>query len=305
MRELIVGTRGSQLALTQTHSVVEMIVHRMNHRCRIEVIHTTGDIEKDIPLDSSGEIGLFTRALERALLDGEIDIAVHSLKDLPLKMPDGLAIAAVPHRGEVGDVMLIAPEAHHPAGEGEHSCSWIQIPIRQGAIVGTGSPRRRAEIKSVRDDLIVQPIRGNVTTRINLLKSGQVDALVMAAAGLKRLNLNLGDLILHPLDTSFFVPAPGQGALAIQMRSDDLSMEEVYCTLNDPITEACVLAERGLLELFGGGCSLPMGALVTMEGDDFQLCGFWFDGKTSHYAQLIHDESDEGVNQLFIMLRKD
>ena len=295
MRELIVGTRGSQLAMTQTHHVIAVIENRTDYRCRVEIIHTTGDIEKEIPLASSGEIGLFTRAIERGLLEGVIDIAVHSLKDLPLTMPDGLAMAAIPSRGEIGDVLIIAPKSHHS--------EYHKIPIQQGATVGTGSPRRRTQLQSVRDDLIVQPIRGNVTTRINLLKSGKLDALVMAAAGLKRLNLDLGDLIVHPLDPSVFVPAPGQGALAIQMRSEDRRKEEIYSALNDPVTEACVVAERWLLKLFGGGCSLPMGALVTREGNDFRLCGFWYEDNTPHHAHLTDNDLERGIDQLFRVLR--
>jgi hydroxymethylbilane synthase len=238
---LIIGSRGSKLALWQANWVKEQLESR-GQECRIEIIHTTGDKITDVPLAQVGSKGVFTKEIEDALLAKSIDIAVHSLKDMPTDLPEGLIIAAIPPREDPHDAL-------------------IGIKLRElprYAKIGTSSLRRTSQLRALRADLRIEPIRGNLDTRLRKLDEGQCDAIVLAAAGLKR--LGWGDRITEILTPDIMCPAVGQGALAIETRDDQGVAFQVAKTLTDNRTAVCVVAERTLLAALGGGCQVPIGA---------------------------------------------
>jgi hydroxymethylbilane synthase len=237
---LVIASRGSQLALWQAHWVEEQLI-AAGHECRIEIIKTTGDKITDVPLAKVGTKGLFTKEIEEALLDGRADLAVHSLKDLPTELPEGLALAAVPEREDPRDAIVGRRLADLP----------------RGAKVGTSSLRRAAQLRKLRPDLTIESVRGNLDTRLRKLDQGQYDAVVVAAAGLKR--LGWADRIAEVLDPSIMCSAVGQGALAIETRSSGAGWT-ACAPLNDPATHTAVTAERGVLGALGGGCQVPIGA---------------------------------------------
>jgi hydroxymethylbilane synthase len=247
---LIIGSRGSQLALWQANWVRNRL-ELLGAECRIEIIKTTGDKITDVPLAKVGGKGLFTKEIEDALLDGRIDLAVHSLKDLPTELPAGLFIAAIPEREDPRDALVGKRLAELPAG----------------SRVGTGSLRRVAQLKAHRPDLIIESIRGNLDTRLRKLSEGQYDALVLAAAGLKR--LGWADRIAEYLDV--MCPAVGQGALAIETRHDGGLGETACRKLDHAPTRAAVTAERAVLNALGGGCQVPIGAHATVDGETLHL----------------------------------
>ena len=248
MKALILGTRGSSLALTQSRWVASQLEAATGRSVELRIIRTTGDAVQDRPLPEIGGKGLFTAELDRALLDGEIDFAVHSLKDLPTEMEPGLVLAAVPEREDPRDVLVVRE------GTAPRIMNW-----RRGARLGTSSTRRRALALAVRADLEVEPIRGNVDTRLRKLDEGQVDALVLAAAGLRR--LGLGRRTSHALDVTLWPPAPGQGALGILAREGDSETGSTLATLDDAAARTATTFERTLLAALGGGCSAPIAAV--------------------------------------------
>lgn len=235
---LTIGSRGSELALWQARFVAEKL-EALGAATRIEIIKTTGDHLQTASLVQAGGKGLFTKEIEDALLAGAIDVAVHSLKDLPTETPEGLAITAVPERDDPRDAML--------------GSRLDELP--NGATVGTSSGRRAAQLRIMRPDLNIQPIRGNVDTRLRKLKEGQYDAVVLAAAGLHRLGLS--HEIAEVLSPQQMCPAAGQGALAIQTRKNDAAAE-ICATLNHELTSQSVACERTVLAALGGGCQLPV-----------------------------------------------
>jgi hydroxymethylbilane synthase len=239
---LTIGSRGSQLALWQAQFVAEHL-NRRGVTTRIEIIRTTGDHLQTASLVQAGGKGLFTKEIEEALLAGVIDVAVHSFKDLPTETREGLAIAAVPQREDPRDAILGNP--------------LDQVP--HGASVGTSSGRRAAQLRILRPDLNVQPIRGNVDTRLRKLKEGHYDAVVLAAAGLRR--LGLAHEIAEVFSPERMCPAAGQGALAIQTRESDPA-REICAQFNDEPTSQAVTCERTVLAALGGGCQLPVGAFA-------------------------------------------
>ncbi len=258
-RPVRVGARGSKLALRQVEEVIAALQSlQLGVAFDIRVISSAGDRDAAAPLPSLG-VGVFVKELEEALLAGEVDMAVHSLKDLPTKLPDGLRIAAVGPRRDPRDALVSATGA-----------GLAGLPA--GARVGTGSPRRECLVKSVRPDLEVVPIRGNVPTRLAKLDGSNYDALVLAAAGLERLGLLAQAAEL--LDPQDFIPAPGQGTLAIEVRSADSRMTSLAEAVNHDATHAAVSAERAFLRALGGGCALPIGAYASVEGDALSLTGF-------------------------------
>jgi len=240
---LTIGSRGSQLALWQARWV-ESRLSEHGLACRIEIIHTTGDKITDVPLAKVGVKGLFTKEIEEALLRGQIDLAVHSLKDMPTELPAGLEITAVPEREDARDAMVGLRLAD----------------LKPGARVGTSSLRRSAQLRKIRPDLILESIRGNVDTRLRKLDEGQFDAIVMAAAGLKR--LGWADRIAEILPPEVMCPAPGQGALAIETRIG----ESACVSLEHAPSRAAVNAERAVLASLGGGCQVPIGAYAHIDG---------------------------------------
>lgn len=252
-----VGTRASALALAQTGTVCDSL-RKLGASVEIVPMKTEGDRLAETRLADVGGKGLFVKELEDALLRGDIDVAVHSLKDLPAEVPSGLVLAAYPEREDPRDVLVTRD------GGTLHE-------LRTGAVVGTSSPRRRAITLSVRPDLSVQPIRGNVDTRLRKLAEGQVDAVILAAAGLRRLGLEPAHAEL--LSADLFVPAVGQGILGIEARSDDRRTLAVLGGVDDAATRACAMAERAYLRRLGASCVTPMAAHARIEETRLTLTG--------------------------------
>ncbi len=249
-----IGTRGSRLARWQATWVADRLRDRHPWLIvEIVEIKTEGDRDRNSPLAEIGGAGVFTKEIQRALVDGAVDVAVHSLKDLPTAGPPGLILAAIPTREDTADA-LIAPR-HRTLAE-----------LPPGASVGTGSIRRRAMLLHARPDLNIVGVRGNVETRLNKAVSGELDAVVLAEAGLRR--LGLADHVTDRLDVPAFLPAVGQGALGIECRRDDATTMGIVAALNDPETHRAVTAERRLLAELEGGCMIPLAALArtTTEG---------------------------------------
>lgn len=228
----------------------------------VVLIRTDGDAVRDRPLAEIGGKGLFTREIEQALLAGEIDLAVHSYKDVPITQPlvdvSGLVIAAVPPREDPHDV-LVCPTADSIAA------------LLPGSRIGTSSHRRRAQLLAIRDDLKILPIRGNIDTRLEKLQSGEFDAILLAMAGLKRSTLFDSEW-MYPIPPAQMLPAPAQGALAVQCRADDENTRSLVATLDDVVTRRCVDAERRLVELLDGDCHSPIAALAEITDDRLTLC---------------------------------
>ena len=252
---LVAGTRRSNLALVQTQQVVDAL-HTLEPGLDVQVRHvvTQGDRTQG-PLHEAGK-GAFTGALEAALLDGHIDLAVHSLKDLPIASPPGLLVAAVLNRDSARDILITATGT-----DLEH--------LEPGSRVGTSSQRRRAQLKAYRSDLNLVPIRGNVDTRVRKLERGEVDALVLAEAGLVRLGMI--DLPHIRIDSRVMLPAPGQGALAVQCHEDNLSARRLLQKLDCPKARKETVAERAFLRSLGGGCSMPVGAGAEWNGKSLSM----------------------------------
>ena len=266
---LRLGTRGSLLARTQSQLVASDL-ERLHPGLVVEIVivKTGGDLVTEKPLHDIGGKGLFTRELELALLDGSVDFAVHSYKDVPVTMPlvdvAELLIAATPVREDPRDVLAVRDR-----GVPANASSIVDaLPI--GATVATGSLRRRCQLLARRPDLIVQPIRGNIDTRLRKLVEGQHDAIVLALAGLRRTRL-FDDARMGILDPSEMLPASGQGALALQCRRNDERTRTVLTALHDSATEVCVNAERELVRKLGGDCHSPIAALATLDGDMMRL----------------------------------
>jgi hydroxymethylbilane synthase len=253
MTHITIGSRGSQLALWQSRWVASELQNR-GFTTNIEIIKTTGDKITGVPLSQVGTKGLFTKELEDALLDGSIDIAVHSLKDMPTELPPGLALAATPAREDVRDAICGKPLHGLP----------------KGAKVGTSSLRRTAQLRHHRPDLLIESVRGNVDTRLRKLDEGQYDAILLAAAGLRR--LGWADRIAELLPIELMCPAVGQGALAIEARADATPAALEAClALEDPATRAAITAERAVLATLGGGCQVPIGAYAILDGSTLHL----------------------------------
>jgi len=265
---IILGSRGSDLALWQAHHVKSLLAEQTDLAVEIKVIRTSGDRITDVSLASLPGKGFFTKEIEAALLAGDIDLAVHSHKDLPTESPTGLTIAAVPERGPASECLLVTP----PAWDANAT-----LPLKQGALVGTGSARRAMQLLDLRPDLQIRDLRGNVPTRIRKAIQGQYDAIVLARAGLQRLALDPAPLRVHELDPACFVPAPAQGALAIQVRAGDRLTEKdgrwqpaLACIHHEPTARA-VAAERLVLAALEGGCNLPLGAYASLEQEHIRL----------------------------------
>ncbi len=260
---LVIGSRGSKLALMQAGSVQSaLVLRRPSLDVRIEIIKTTGDVKTE-PLSVIGGKGVFTRELEEALLDGRIDLAVHSLKDLPTIIPERLTIAAICRREDPRDALILASQLETPA-TGLDS-------LRQGAVVGTSSQRRLAQLRNLRADLVFKDVRGNVDTRLRKLDEGQYDVLVLACAGLRRLALE--NRISAQLSLTEMLPAVGQGALAVETRTDDAENVEIVRTLDDAATRLACTAERAFLRGLGGGCELPIAGYAEVDNQQIRLRG--------------------------------
>ncbi len=281
---LIIGSRGSELALWQSNYIksrLEILYPEL--KISIEIIKTTGDKILDSPLSLIGGKGVFTVELERALLRNEIDIAVHSLKDLPTELGEGLTIAAIPERANVEDAFL----------SNDPNAKLFELPA--GAKIATGSLRRKAQILARRPDYEIIDIRGNVPTRIKKLRESNWDGMILASAGLER--LGLGNEISHTISTTDMLPAPGQGALAIEARANDSEVATLLSPLEDSASRLSSSTEREILHTLGGGCQLPLGTYVRKDGDDYLIdaCIAYPNGEGMMKSQMR--TSKDGLSQ--------
>lgn len=261
MKERIVfGSRGSELALWQTNWVKAELEKRFpNIEIEVVIIKTTGDKILDSPLSSIGDKGLFTKELEQALLDGHIDLAVHSLKDIPTKLPAGLTIGAVTKREDVHDVFVSHPKKNQQTIN--------KLP--EGAVVATGSLRRKCQLLSWRPDLHIVDIRGNLSTRLRKLDESDWDGMILARAGLRRLGLEAR--IVEVISFDRMLPAVGQGALAVEMRDGDRRIRRIVNAIDHSITSIVTAAERAFLRYLEGGCQVPIGTYGRIENNEFHL----------------------------------
>ncbi len=256
-KTITIGTRKSLLALWQSNYIKSRLEKEFpDCEVRLRKIVTKGDKILDVPLSKIGGKGLFTKEIETALLDGEADLAVHSLKDMPTKLPEGLCLTAITERAVVGDAFV-----------SNKYKSFADMPA--GAVLGTSSLRRRAQLLAKRPDLDIRDLRGNVDTRLHKLDEGQYDAVILAAAGLTR--LGYADRITETLPCDFCIPAVGQGALAIECRTDNKEVRSMLEFLNHPATKSCTDAERAFLGLVEGGCQVPIGVHAEAEGDRIHI----------------------------------
>jgi hydroxymethylbilane synthase len=282
MIPLRIGTRGSPLALWQAHHVSTLLrAAASDVSIELVEIQTTGDRIRDVPLAQLGGDGVFTKAIQQALADGRVDVAVHSLKDLPTCAVANLILAAVPVRGSVGDAFVSREYA-----------SFDSLPKR--AVVASSSLRRRAQALYRRPDLEMADMRGNVETRLAKLMGGGLTAIILAQAGLERLGLQ--SHITEILDTAWMLPAVGQGALGLECRADDADTRQLLSKIDDAATHATVLAERSLLRGLGGGCQVPVGAVSTREEKNLRLRGVVLspDGRQRVTGEKIatHDKAE-------------
>jgi hydroxymethylbilane synthase len=279
-RKFTIGSRGSQLALWQTNHVKSALErHFPAINFDIKIIKTTGDRLLDTALSKIGDKGLFTRQIENALLENEIDLAVHSLKDLQTVQPDGLAIGAVSARETPNDALI--------------SKKYRSIDdLPQNAKVATGSLRRKSQLLNYRPDLQIFEIRGNVPTRLEKFAESGLDAMILAYAGLHRLNLDAHIAQIIPFE--IMIPAVGQGAMAVEIRENDSELKEILAVFNDAETGFCVAAERAFLRTLEGGCQVPIGANAILNDDKIQLEGFVgsLDGRQNLREIITGEKSD-------------
>jgi hydroxymethylbilane synthase len=283
---LRIGSRGSPLALVQAREVQNRIAAAAGidaAQIEIKVIRTTGDIVVDRPLADAGGKGLFTKEIEEALLAGSIDLAVHSSKDLPTVLPAGLVLAGFPPREDPRDAFI------------SHKAATLRE-LPPGAVVGTSSPRRHALVKKLRPDATVVTLRGNVETRLRKLEAGEVDATLLAVAGLKRLGLlSAATAILDPDD---FLPAVGQGAIGIETRADDAKTRAFVEAINDADTSAALAAERAFLAVLDGSCRTPIGGHATLDGGTLRFRGIIVKPDGSEAFEVWREGSRETAVEL-------
>ena len=280
--KLRIGSRGSQLAMWQANHISELLRSR-GLEVEIEIIHTTGDKITDVALAMVGTKGMFTKEIEEALAARRVDLAVHSLKDLPTELPDGFEIAAITERQDARDAFC------------SRNYSKIED-LPQRARVGTSSLRRQAQLKAIRPDLDIHPLRGNVDTRLRKLEQGEYDAIILAAAGLKRLGKT--ELIKQIIPAEIMCPAAGQGALGIEIRLGDSAMREHLSFLNDTAARAATTCERALLNRLGGGCQVPIGAFAEMKNGKLHLEGIVADPDGSMLLRESRDGDPNDPEQL-------
>jgi len=254
-KPIIIGTRGSRLALWQAHFLQEQL-QSIGVQSELNIIKTRGDKIQHLSFDKIEGKGFFTKELEDALLNGNIDMAVHSMKDLPTTPPEGLVTTAVSYRENPADWMIIRKESVDASQT---------LQLKQGAVVGTSSARRKSQMRDFRPDITLKDIRGNVPTRIEKLLHQEFDAIILAAAGLVRLELNLDEMHVVRFNPKEFVPAPAQGVLAYQTKKDDLPTRRILQQLHHPDVAQLTNVERKVLQLFGGGCHMPLGVYCNKD----------------------------------------
>lgn len=288
MKTVRVGTRNSPLAMKQTMIVLDLL-KKVHGEFPIEIVPMTtkGDQMLSVSLSKIGGKGLFINEVEQALLAGVIDFAVHSLKDMPAKMAQGLILAAIPVRSDPSDCLIFQKVA-----------SFDELP--EGARIGTSSLRREFQMKNLRKDIQVESIRGNVGTRLKRMEEQQLDGIVLATAGLKRLNWFSAPS--HPyliLSSEQCIPAVGQGALAVECRSEDHEMTEFLAPINDPFTRKLVMEERAFLAMLNGNCDIPIGAFAVQERNEYRFSGFLGDKELQQsYTETVVVQELEGIGKL-------
>lgn len=265
-----IGSRGSDLALWQANFVKDEL-EKAGHEVEIKIIITRGDTIQDLSFDKIEGKGFFTKEIEESLLNKEIDLAVHSHKDLETTSPDGLMIGAVSYRADPADLLIIRKESVDDLNV---------LELKENAVVGTSSARRQTQMRRLRSDVELKELRGNVPTRVNKLREGQYDAIILAAAGLKRLELDLSDLQLVELDPTFFVPAPAQGVLGLQIREGESDLIEALSVLHNQKVEKEIYIERQVLKQMDGGCQLPLGVYCTDKNNEFTVYTSFANSKT-------------------------
>jgi hydroxymethylbilane synthase len=282
MRKIIIGSRGSDLALWQANHVKDQLA-KAGHESTIKVISTQGDRIQHLSFDKMEGKGFFTKEIEAALIDKSIDLAVHSHKDLETTSPDGLIIAAVSERENPAELLLIRQDSvdnDQPLG------------IKKNPVIGTSSARRKSQLITFRDDLTIKDLRGNVPTRINKLREKQYDAIVLALAGVKRLELDLSDLATVTMDPTVFVPAPSQGVLGLQIREEDKELGDILSDINDEDVKHQIGVERAVLKQLHGGCQMPLGVYCTPENDvHVAFANTWEEGAVFKEYKATHDLS--------------
>lgn len=261
MKKLIIGTRGSDLALWQANAVKDLLA-QIGVEAELKIIKTQGDKILNLRLDKLEGKGFFTKELEEELLAGQIDLAVHSHKDLPTKNPDGLIIAAVPEREDPSELLLILKDCVDVTQS---------LSLKTGAQVGTSSNRRTAQLLALRPDLNIEDLRGNIPTRIQKLRDEDYDAILIARAGVKRLNIDLSEFHVEVVSVGELIPAPAQGALGIQIRENDTELFQVLQGINHPETAKEIEVERKVLSIFEGGCHMPLGCYCKKDDDAFEI----------------------------------
>ena len=291
-----VGTRGSNLALIQTNWAIDRLKEKFPEvEFEVKIIKTKGDKILHLSLDKIGDKGLFVKEIESQLLEGEIDLAVHSMKDMPAEVVEGLKFAAVPKREDPRDVIILR----------EGLNSFDELPI--GATIGTGSKRRKYQLLRKRPDLNIVPIRGNIETRISKIESENLDGIVLAASGVIRADLE--EKITEFLTVDLMIPAPAQGALALEIRENDEKLEKMIDAIRDEVSQIQTDAERSYLAGIDGSCHIPMGAYCEVNGDNLTLTGIFGDedGEKITVASLEGDRNNPkelGSNLAKLILKK-
>lgn len=264
--KIVVGTRGSKLALAQTNCVIDKLKEKYPKvNFEIKIIKTKGDLIQNVSLDKIGDKGLFVKEIEQQLIDNEIDMAVHSMKDMPSSLPEGLKFASIPKREDARDV-LVLKDGYYDIND---------LPI--GAKIATGSKRRKYQLLKYRPDLNIVPIRGNIDTRIKKIVEENLDGVVLAASGLLRAGFE--DKISCYIPKDIMIPAPAQGALAIEIRKSSKDIENIIESLKDIESEIQVSAERGFLDGINGSCHIPIGAYCNVDGENINLTGLYGDAE--------------------------
>jgi len=300
-QELVIGTRGSDLALWQAQLIQNVLEEQHDCQSRIQVIKTKGDYVQSLSFDKMEGKGFFTKELEDALLIGDIDLAVHSLKDLMTAQPPGLALGAVGFRADRRELLLIRKSSFVEGG---------LIPVKERAIIGTSSARRKCQIDFHFPAAEIRDLRGNIPTRVKKLRAGEYDAIIVAAAGVERLQLDLTGLVAVHLPSDEFLPAPAQGVLGVQIRENDDRVAQVVSKLNCSSTVREVQVERGLLARFEAGCSLPLGVFCDVTDDTVRLTAVLgeYDGTNwigLRRVKVTGDDPEQLVNQAYRELTRE
>ncbi len=289
--KITIGSRGSDLALWQAHFVTDQLT-ALGHEVVLKIIETKGDRIQDLSFDKIEGKGFFTKEIEEALLNQSIDLAVHSHKDLETTNPEGLIIAAVSYRENPTDQLLIRKECLDPSKP---------LNVKKNAIIGTSSARRKSQVIRMREDIELKDLRGNVPTRVDKLRKGQYDAIILATAGLKRLKLDLSEFETFELDIRNFVPAPAQGVLGLQIREADTALYDVLQNINHPQVSEAIKIERDVLRLLQGGCQLPLGVFAEHVEDQWHIhVSFASDKDEAAHVSVYESPSQEGMAELIV-----